>query len=330
MLRRLHGGIHFSIPPGSHVPIVSGPGVADECSDRDQARPLDTPDLNLQERLLRSGLVLEIPKTRTVILNATCDEPMISSPHRLLVENTEEVLSGIRVAMTACSANQAWLILDRRNHHLIRRIRRLLSNDRLSIVPVQVRYPMTRHRLLWTLSEKDKRNDPWVLTVHQAVDFHGIGHGLPIIDRVVSVSGNGVPKPANVRVKIGISLNDLIAFCGADPAEISFIVAGNPLIMPQVTGDSPIGPSMTGIVVFHGRHHVHIEKPCISCFRCRSICPAGLNPTKIEIKILRNHLEDTTRDDLRKCLQCGLCGFICPSKRNLFDRLCRARSTFSG
>jgi electron transport complex protein RnfC len=281
--------------------------------------------LDPSNRLKEFGIVPENSNVRLLILNATCDEPMISSTYRLIVEKTAEILSGLGAALSACGADKARIAVDRRDRRIVRLIRNSNRDDRISIVPVTVRYPMNQNRLILALNADEHSDSCRMLSVHQTVDFHEISKGRPVLERVVSVTGDGVSRPGNVRVRIGTPMRDVIDFCGGNPDETVRIVAGNPLTSLSVTCEAPVTVDVTGIVVFRNNGSMLKEKPCISCARCRMVCPARLDPKELDKKILSRSFDGKIRNRLMRCLSCGLCGFICPSKRNLFARLSKAK-----
>jgi len=139
--------------------------------------------------------------------------------------------------------------------------------------------------------------------------------GLPLIERVVTITGRGVKKPSNLIVPVGTRLRDALAFCGGLTEDATEILFGGPMMgMPQPDLDAPLIKGTTGVVVLtredsKPRH----SYPCIQCGHCLDACPVFLNPQLLGQLAQAGRYEEMETAHLADCMICGSCSYVCPS-----------------
>jgi len=146
---------------------------------------------------------------------------------------------------------------------------------------------------------------------------------LPLTHRVVTVTGEAIARPGNYHVPIGMSVEDLIEFCGGVTKESAKVIMGGPMMGIAVADlKTPITKTTNAITVltkeqigsakFAGR-----QTPCIRCGRCLGVCPENLNPTKIAHAVKNNLLDVAESYYISACMECGCCSYVCPANIEL-------------
>jgi len=139
--------------------------------------------------------------------------------------------------------------------------------------------------------------------------------GLPLVERIVTVTGQGVAKPANLIVPVGARIRDVLDDCGGLTPEAEQVVFGGPMMgVVQPDLDAPVVKGTTGIVALTPGEIV--EKPalpCIHCGRCLDACPVFLNPERLAALAQLGRYDEMAAAHLSDCMLCGSCSYVCPS-----------------
>ena len=139
--------------------------------------------------------------------------------------------------------------------------------------------------------------------------------GLPLIERIVTVTGHGVRRPSNLIVPVGTKTRDLLATCGGLTPQAREIVFGGPMMgSAEADLDAPVIKGTTGVVVLTDAE-VKPQKsyPCISCGHCLDACPVFLNPQLLGKLAMAERYEEMPQHQLADCMLCGSCSYTCPS-----------------
>jgi electron transport complex protein RnfC len=153
--------------------------------------------------------------------------------------------------------------------------------------------------------------------------------GLPLIERIMTVTGKGVRKPGNLIVPVGTRLRDLLAACGGITDDAREIVMGGPMMgAPQANLDAPVLKGTTGVVVLaEDECRRRASHPCIKCGHCLEACPVFLDPQLLGRLAKANRWEDMEEHHLGVCMLCGCCSYACPSNIPLSQLFAVAKST---
>jgi electron transport complex protein RnfC len=139
--------------------------------------------------------------------------------------------------------------------------------------------------------------------------------GLPLVERIVTVTGHGLKRPANLIVPVGTKLSDLLTHCGGLTDDAAEILFGGPMMgLPVADLSTPILKGTTGVVVLtQSEVRAQVSYPCIHCGYCLDACPIFLDPQHLGSLARAGHLQDMAEHHLADCMLCGSCSYVCPS-----------------
>jgi len=272
-----------------------------------------------------------------VILNGAECEPAITSDHRLMLEEPERVVLGLRLFMRASGARRGIIGIEANKPDAAARLSQLVAGDpAISVEVLPVRYPQGAEKMLvWALLRRAVPVGGIPLDVGVVVQnvataaaaATALAEGRPLIDRIVTVSGR-VAKPGNWRVPLGTSFVDLVQAAGGLTGSLARVIAGGPMMgVAQPDLDVPVTKT-TGSVILLGPEDLDDTPagPCIRCGRCVAACPMGLLPAQICAAALASDWEAADRLYVRACMECGSCNYVCPARRPLVQsfRLAKA------
>jgi electron transport complex protein RnfC len=140
--------------------------------------------------------------------------------------------------------------------------------------------------------------------------------GIPLIERVVTVTGPAVARPRNLLVPLGTPVSAVIEHCGGLLPDACEVIFGGPMMgMAQKSLNVPVLKGTSGILCLdRGAAAPSREYPCIRCGRCLDACPMFLNPTRLAQLARAEHLDELENYHLMSCFECAACSFVCPSQ----------------
>ncbi|WP_260294878.1 electron transport complex subunit RsxC [Sedimenticola hydrogenitrophicus] len=263
----------------------------------------------------------------TLIINGCECEPYLTCDHRVMLEQTDRLINGIRAMLRATGARRAIIGVEDNKLDAVRAIReKLPAGEAIGCEAVETKYPQGAEKMLISsLLNKEVPSGGLPVDIGVAVYNVGtlaqLGELIPrsrgLIERVVTVSGPGVDRPGNYLVPIGTPLRFLLEQVGSSSAANEVIVGGPMMGMSVASLDVPVTKGVSGVVVFEKtaedqqRHTVH---PCIKCGACLDACPINLNPSMLG-QLAGARMYETMASDyhLNDCFECGCCSYVCPS-----------------
>ena len=272
-------------------------------------------------------------KVDAVILNGAECEPYLTCDDRLMIERSEEILKGLDLIMRALEADKAFIAIESNKPKAAESMSAALKRLHLAggggrgiiIKILPARYPQgSEKQMIYAVLNRKvpPKGLPFqvgcvVQNVGTALAvFDAVYNGRPLVERCVTVSGDGVNEPSNLKVRIGTSLKDLAEECGGLKKDIAKLIVGGPMMgIAQYTLDVPVIKGMSG-VLFLSKEETRLfdEMPCVKCGRCVDSCPMDLLPylyAKFVKKEKWDKLEGHNIDD---CMECGSCAYVCPSR----------------
>ncbi len=273
-------------------------------------------------------------KIHTLIVNAVECEPYLNADTALMLAQCEEILETVDAIMEINHIDRAIIAVSRNNTDLIHKLNNFIGtylNIQMKIVDDV--YPNGWERILVReLCHTNYKEVPLekgivvnnvstIFAIYEALKYH-----KPMIDRVVSFTGDGLKKIYNVRVKIGTLAQDVITFLGGYQAyEEMLLVAGGPLMGTAFpTDEIVISPEINCILALSHEKEDDVL-PCIRCGKCAEACPAKLSPTGIDKAYRKKNKKQLEQLEVERCIGCGLCSYVCPSNRNVRKQIALAR-----
>ena len=331
-------------PLGRTAPsvVIESDGV-DEWSE--DIKPPDDPDSLDSQQILdiirEAGIVgmggatfptnvkLSIPegkKIDTIILNGVECEPYMTPDHRLMVEEPEKIVDGLKIIMKVTDVHRGFIGIEKNKPDAIQVMQEATKNEpNIEVAPLKVRYPQGWENML-IKAVLDREVPPGALPLEVEVVVSNVGTaaaisdamrlGYPLIERAVSVTGPGIAEPKNLQVRIGTPFSDLIEQCGGFKGTAQKIIAGGPMMGFAMFDISiPVVKGTTNILIFSDEDvAIHEPWPCIKCGRCINVCPVGLMPTMIASLSQRGRFEAAEEYFPLDCKECGCCAYACPAK----------------
>lgn len=260
-----------------------------------------------------------------LIVNGAECEPYLTTDHRTMAEYPERVHFGTRVMMQCLGVDRAVIGVEKNKPDAIDVLNKTIPDDLdITILPLTVKYPQGAEKML--IKAITGREVPsGKLPMHVGVIVQNAGSiatiaevfetGLPLVERIVTVTGPGVKRPSNLIVPVGSKLRDVLDFCGGLNDDVTEVLFGGPMMgAPQTDLDVPIIKGTTGVVVLtRAETERHPVYPCIHCGRCLDACPVFLNPQLLGSLAQVGRYEEMETSHLADCMLCGACSYVCPS-----------------
>ncbi len=323
-------GIYLEPFPSSGQEVLEGSPVSLDASPEQILKGIqDAGIVGLGGAAFPTHVKLKIPDGKSceyLIINGIECEPYLTTDHRVMLEQADDVFMGIRYLLKSTGAKQVIIGIEANKQdaadHLTQKIP---AGMPVTVKVVPVKYPQGAEKMLITsLLGKEVPSGGLPIDVHAVVvnvaTTAEIGrllpHGQGIQERVITISGPGVKKKGNYLIPIGTSLRYVLEQVGAAD-NISEVYMGGPMMGVAVSNlDISIVKGTSGIIVFGEQDVNKTDKifPCIKCGGCVDACPISLNPSKLGI-LAKAEAYETMADDfhLMDCFECGSCSFVCPS-----------------
>lgn len=309
------------------------------------AEPLDLSPDEVRSRVREAGIVgmggaafpthvkLDPPTDKpvdTIILNGSECEPYLSGDYRMMVERSEAVIQGGRIIAMTVGATRVLVGIEHNRKEAIKVMGKAGEPFGISVVELPCRYPTGAEKtLIKSVTGKEVPSGGLPLDVGIIVSNVGtsaaiydcLTTGMPLTRRVLTVAGDGVAGRANLDVRVGTLVKDVIEYCGGYIGEPGKVLIGGPMMgLAQYTTEVPVLKNTNGIIVFQ-KSTVFKDEPehftCIRCGKCVRRCPMDLLPYQLGSYSdagMWDHLENLNIDD---CVECGSCAYICPTKNSL-------------
>lgn len=262
----------------------------------------------------------------TVILNGAECEPYLTIDHRIMMEESDKVIYGLRALLKATGAKKGYIGIELNKPEAIEALSKASQGyENIEIVTLEVKYPQGGEKqLIKAILDKEVPVGGLPIDVGVVVNnvytataiTDAIRQGKPLFERGVTVTGKGVKEPKNVIVKIGTSFKEVIEYCGGISNNAAKIIAGGPMMGRAVADlDQLVTKGTSGILILT-EDDVELveEQTCIKCARCVDGCPMYLMPNYLAAYSRKGMLDEATGMNLMNCIECGCCSFVCPSR----------------
>jgi electron transport complex protein RnfC len=283
-------------------------------------------------------------KIDTLLLNGAECEPYITSDHRQMLEHPKEIAEGAQIILKILGIKRCQIGIESNKPDAIQAMAdaaRQASTPEcsLSVHGLQVKYPQGSEKQL--IQALVGRKVPSMalpsavgVVVHNVSTARAIYDAVvlnkPLCEKVVTISGGGITKPANLLVKVGTRISDIVQYLGGTKPELAKIIMGGPMMGFAVSSlDVPVTKTTSSVLFLTAQEiDSRPHSQCIRCGWCLDACPMGLEPKEIGVYVEANRSEDTAQFGVFDCFECGSCAYICPAKRPLvqFIRLAKMKA----
>ncbi len=268
----------------------------------------------------------------TLIVNGAECEPFITSDHRLMLEDTQDIIDGVKLVMKHLGLKKGYIGVEGNKPDAIEKLKGMLADqglsDQVEVVTLQTTYPQGAERVM-IYEITGKHMDAGVLPASLGVILSNITSiafvgkyfrtGMPLVEKRMTIDGSAVAKPGNVIAPLGARIHDIIEFMGGYKEEPKKILMGGPMMGRAVFSDEmPVVKNNNAILSFAGPQSVVPEETnCINCGRCHTACPFGLIPTALSDAMENKDVERLEQLKVMQCMECGSCAYVCPARRPL-------------
>lgn len=271
-------------------------------------------------------------KIDTIILNGAECEPYLTCDHRLMLEDAEAIVHGLEILMHALNVNEGYIGIEDNKPDALSKMTDAAKGTRVKVVGLKTKYPQgAEKQLIVACTNKEVPSGGLPMDVGVVVNnvataaaiSNVFKTGMPLVERVCTVTGSAIATPKNIRFKVGTLISELIDFAGGYSKTPGKIIFGGPMMgVAQISDNLPAMKNTSGILVFD-ESEGKIPKPslCIKCGKCVTVCPANLLPIQISAFALDHRFDKAESLNALDCIECGSCAFICPAKRPLLESI---------
>jgi len=277
-------------------------------------------------------------KIDTFILNGSECEPFLTADYRAMLEYPERIATGVKITMKVLGVNTGYVGIEDNKPDAVKVLQEAFNGTQVKVIALPTKYPQGAEKMLIkALTGREVPSGGLPMDVGTVVQNVGtiiaisdaVTKGIPLIERVVTVSGSAVKEPKNLLMRIGATFADALNHCGGLSSQPVKIINGGPMMgFAQSTMDVPVIKGTSGIL-FLSKKDVNYRKesPCIHCGRCLEACPMGLNPSILSILGERQLYQEAKEEyNLLDCMECGSCVYVCPAKRNIVQYIRYAKA----
>ena len=271
------------------------------------------------------------PKTPidTLIINAAECEPYITADYREMMEYPDDVIGGINLVKSQLGIKYAKLAIEANKPEAIRHFTEMAdSDDTIDIITLPSSYPQGAEKVIIynstgrIVKEGELPSDEGVIVLNVstcAFLYRYIKTGMPLVTRRLTVDGNAVSEPKNVRTVIGTSFREILEFCKTDIDSVKKLIAGGPMMGMSVPDiDMPVVKTSNALLAFK-TFDERRTSACIRCGRCVRVCPLGLMPAEIDKAYKIRNIDELKALKVTLCMNCGSCTYVCPANRKLAE-----------
>lgn len=269
----------------------------------------------------------------TLIINAAECEPYITVDYRECMENPNDILTGVYLLSEILGVERTIIAVEDNKPEAIKTLKAIADDDidrgnKVRLMTLKSRYPQGAEKMM-VLSATGRKVPAGKLPADVGCVVMNVASiaflsryiktGKPLISRSVTVSGDCIMNPSNVRVPIGTSMQAIIDFCGGFREAPYKVLSGGPMMGAAITStDVPLIKSNNAVLAFTEKEaHAKPRRDCIRCGRCHDACPMSLVPTQIERYALIRDAEMLKKLGTSVCMECGSCAYSCPAGKPL-------------
>ncbi|NLZ93927.1 MAG: electron transport complex subunit RsxC [Firmicutes bacterium] len=265
-----------------------------------------------------------------VLVNAAECEPYLTADHRAMLERPEEIIIGLKLVMKAVGAAKGLIGIEDNKMDAVEVMQKAAANEpNIEVYALHTKYPQgAEKQLITVLTGREVPSGGLPAAVGCVVQNAGtciaiadaVVKGLPLIERIVTITGSGVKEPQNLLVHVGTPVEQVIEECGGFTDDVRKLIMGGPMMGFAVPGPEnlPVTKGTSGILCLSEQDvDVYEIHPCIKCGKCVEVCPVSITPLFIGACVEHGMYDKAEAYNALDCIECGCCSYICPAKRPL-------------
>ncbi len=270
-----------------------------------------------------------------LILNGAECEPYLTSDHALMRENAAEIVEGMEIMRYVLGLKEAYIGIEDNKPDAIEAMKKA-APEWLNIYSLATKYPQGGEKqLINAITGREVHSGALPASVGCIVSnvgtayavYQAVVHGIPCIERVVTVTGSAIKTPKVLRFRIGTEVKDIIDYCGGLTDDVAKVILGGPMMGFSIYDTAiPAVKGTSGILCLNAAD-AFIEQPsnCIKCGKCVEVCPMGLMPMYLGAYSEKRSFDKCEEYDALDCIECGCCAFTCPARRPLVAEIRMAK-----
>ncbi|MBP5198955.1 MAG: electron transport complex subunit RsxC [Lachnospiraceae bacterium] len=268
-----------------------------------------------------------------IIANCAECEPYLTSDYRRMLEEPEKLIGGMKIILKLFPNAHGILAVEDNKPDCVALLKKMVSTEsRICVKALKTKYPQGSERHLISATTGREINSTMlpadagciVNNVDTIVSvYRAVTEGRPLMERIITVTGDCIKEPKNYRCHTGMNYADLIEKAGGFTVEPEKIICGGPMMgFALFDTNIPVTKTSTALLAFK-KDMVSASKPtaCINCGKCAAACPGRIIPSHLAMYAERNDFESFVADGGMECCECGCCSFVCPAKRPLTQEI---------
>jgi len=265
-----------------------------------------------------------------LILNGAECEPYLTADHRLMLERADDIIYGLKALMKVLKVDKGYIGIENNKPDAIKVMKKAAKGENIVIQGLKTKYPQgAEKQLIDAISGREVPSgglpmDAGAVVNNVATAYavaQAIKTGMPLIDRICTITGNAISEPKNLEIRVGTQISEIIEQCGGYSETPGKIILGGPMMGRATSSvDVPSTKTTSGILIFNKEKAI-IKEPdlCIKCGKCVDVCPVNLLPVYLSSHAEHGNLNKIKELNVLDCIECGSCSFVCPSNRRLLE-----------
>ena len=283
-------------------------------------------------------------KCEMVIINGCECEPYLTSDFRVLLEKGEQVVVGAAILQQVMGGVPVTIAIEVNKPEAIKHIREVIGKlpyKNIEVMPMKMRYPQgSEKQLIDAVMHRQVGSGALPISVGAVVQnvgtamavYDAVQKNKPLIDNIVSITGDCFPNQANLQIRVGTPFRYIIDHLGGIPADAAKLISGGPMMGKAVANLDASTLKGTSALLFLTEKQTRRapESNCIRCGKCADACPMGLEPFLLVKLAKANDLEQLEKNAAQDCIECGCCLYSCPARIPLLDHIRLGKAAVMG